>query len=119
MLTGLDGAIYFAGDTGYGDGALFSEIAGRHPRIRLALLPIGAYAPRWFMSDQHCDPDEAVAIFSALGAERAFACHWGTFQLTDEPYDEPPRRLTQALAKAGIAAGRFAAPPPGGVVEIG
>ena len=54
----------------------------------------------------------------ALGPERAVACHWGTFRLTDEPYDEPPRRLAAALAQAGIAADRFVAPPPGGVVEI-
>ena len=118
MISGANDAVYFAGDTGYGDGALFPEIAARHRRIRLALLPIGAYAPRWFMRDQHCDPEEAVAIFTALGAERAVACHWGAFRLTDEPYDEPPRRLAQALASAGIATDRFVAPPPGGVVEI-
>ncbi len=119
MIAGPGGAIFYAGDTGYGDGALFPAIAARHPPIKLALLPIGAYAPRWFMRDQHCDPDEAVTIFTALGAERAMACHWGTFRLTDEPYDEPPQRLSQALAKAGIAAERFVAPPPGGVLEIG
>lgn len=119
MIAGAAGAVYFAGDTGYGDGSLFPEIASRHGRIRLALLPIGAYAPRWFMRDQHCDPDEAVAIFSALAAERAIGCHWGTFRLTDEPYDEPPRRLAEALARAGIAAERFVAPPPGGVAEVG
>jgi L-ascorbate metabolism protein UlaG (beta-lactamase superfamily) len=119
MVSGAAGDVFFAGDTGYGDGSLFPEIAARHEPIRLALLPIGAYAPRWFMRDQHCDPDEAVAIFAALKAERAFGCHWGTFRLTDEPYDEPPRRLTQALAKAGIAAERFVTPPPGGVWEIG
>ena len=117
MISGPAGGVFFAGDTGYGDGALFPAIAARHERIRLALLPIGAYAPRWFMKDQHCDPDEAAAIFMALGAERAFGCHWGTFRLTDEPYDEPPRRLAQALAKAGIAAERFVAPPAGGVWE--
>jgi L-ascorbate metabolism protein UlaG (beta-lactamase superfamily) len=119
MIAGRDDAIYFAGDTGYGDGSLFPAIAARHPRIRLALLPIGAYAPRWFMRDQHCDPDEALAIFHALGAERAIACHWGTFRLTDEPYDEPPQRLAEALARAGVAAERFVAPKAGGVVEIG
>ena len=118
MIADGAGAIYYAGDTGYGDGSLFPEIAARHPRIRLALLPIGAYAPRWFMRDQHCDPDEALAIFHALGAERAVACHWGTFRLTDEPYDEPPRRLAEALAREGIAAERFVAPAAGGVVEV-
>jgi L-ascorbate metabolism protein UlaG (beta-lactamase superfamily) len=119
MIAASGGAIYFAGDTGYGDGSLFPEIASRHPRIKLALLPIGAYEPRWFMRDQHCDPDEAVAIFRALGAERAVACHWGTFRLTDEPYDEPPRRLAEALKREGISAERFVAPAAGGVVEVG
>ena len=119
MIAGPGGRIFVAGDTGYGDGSLFPAIAARHTGpLRLAVLPIGAYEPRWFMREQHCDPDEAVAIFSALGAERAVACHWGTFQLTTEPYDEPPRRLTAALAKAGIAPERFVAPPPGGVVEL-
>jgi L-ascorbate metabolism protein UlaG (beta-lactamase superfamily) len=118
VIAGAGGAIYFAGDTGYGDGALFPQIAARHPRIRLALLPIGAYAPRWFMRDQHCDPDEALAIFRALRAERAIACHWGTFRLTDEPYDEPPLRLAQALAREGVAAERFVAPRAGGVTQV-
>jgi len=119
MIEGPGGRLYFAGDTGYGDGSFFPALAARHKGpLRLAILPIGAYAPRWFMKEQHCDPDEAVAIFQALGAERAVACHWGTFQLTTEPYDEPPRRLAEALAKAGIAENRFVAPPPGGVVVL-
>ena len=119
MLTGASGAVYFAGDTGYGDGSLFPQIAARHAPIRLALLPIGAYAPRWFMKDQHTDPDEALAIFHALRAERAMACHWGTFRLTDEPYDEPVRRLGEALTREGVAPERFVAPPPGGVLTLG
>jgi L-ascorbate metabolism protein UlaG (beta-lactamase superfamily) len=119
MIAGASGRIFFAGDSGFGDGALFHGLAARHSGpLRFAMLPIGAYAPRWFMREQHCDPDEAVAIFSALGAQQAAACHWGTFQLTTEPYDEPPRRLAAALAQAGIAPERFVAPPPGGVVEI-
>jgi L-ascorbate metabolism protein UlaG (beta-lactamase superfamily) len=119
MIGAAAGPIYYAGDSGYGDGSLFDEIARRYGKPRLALLPIGAYAPRWFMADQHCDPDEAVAIFQQLGAERAIACHWGAFRLTDEPYDEPPRRLAEALARAQIAPERFVAPAAGGVVEIG
>ena len=118
MLTGARGAVWFAGDTGYGDGSLFPAIAARHAPIRLAMLPIGAYAPRWFMADQHTDPDEALAIFASMRVERAVACHWGAFRLTDEPYDEPPRRLAEALAKAGVAAERFVAPPPGGVLAL-
>ena len=112
------GKIYCAGDTGYADGAIFDDIHARHGAMRFALLPIGAYAPRWFMAAQHVDPDEAVSIFKALRVERAFACHWGTFQLTDEPRDEPPRRLTEALTREGIEAHRFTAEPPGFVMEI-
>jgi L-ascorbate metabolism protein UlaG (beta-lactamase superfamily) len=118
VIEGPGGKIVYAGDTGFGDGNLFDRIAREHGPFRLALIPIGAYAPRWFMKDQHCDPDEAVEIFRRLGAERAFACHWGTFRLTDEPYDEPVRRLGEALARAGIEPERFLAPPPGSVVEI-
>ena len=118
MLTGASEAVWFAGDTGYGDGSLFPAIAARHAPIKLALLPIGAYAPRWFMADQHTDPDEALAIFQAMRAERAFACHWGAFRLTEEPYDEPVRRLSEALSREGIAPERFVAPPPGGVLDL-
>jgi L-ascorbate metabolism protein UlaG (beta-lactamase superfamily) len=119
MIETPGGNIYFAGDTGFGDGLLFDDIAARRGPTRLAILPIGAYAPRWFMKDQHCDPDEAVAIFQRLRAERAFACHWGAFRLTDEPYDEPVERLREALDREGIDPERFVAGPPGSVFEIG
>lgn len=105
--------IWFAADTAFGDGALFDALRATYGGFDLALIPIGAYAPRWFMQDQHVDPHEAVRIFEAVGARRAVAIHWGTFQLTDEPRDEPPARLAQALAERAIAAGRFVAPPPG------
>jgi L-ascorbate metabolism protein UlaG (beta-lactamase superfamily) len=118
VIEGTGQKIYFAGDTGYGDGAVFHEIGRKHGPIRLALIPIGAYAPRWFMREQHCDPDEAVAIFQALRADSGFACHWGAFRLTDEPFDEPARRLGEALARAGIDAARFVAEPPGHVLEM-
>jgi L-ascorbate metabolism protein UlaG (beta-lactamase superfamily) len=111
--------VYVAGDTAYRDGELFRALKRKHGPMRVALLPIGAYEPRWFMRDQHVDPDEAVAIFGALEAEYAFACHWGTFRLTDEPYHEPVERLAAALAKAGVDPARFVAGPPGHVLELG
>ncbi len=118
VIEGAAGKIYAAGDTGYGDGSLFDRIASKHGPMRLALLPIGAYAPRWFMRDQHVDPDEALRIFATLGAEYAFACHWGTFRLTEEPYAEPAERLAAALAREGVDPSRFLVKPPGGVLEI-
>ena len=97
--------IYFAGDTGYSKD--FADIGAAHPDIDLALLPIGAYEPNWFMKSVHVNPEEAVRIFQDLGARHAAAMHWGTFRLTLEPLDEPPQRLTQALAKAGIVPEQF------------
>ncbi len=112
------GAIYAIGDTGFNDGALFRDLRLRHPAIRLALLPIGAYEPRWFMRGQHVDPEESVRIFLDCGAAYAMAHHWGTFQLTDEARDEPPRRLAVARERAGIAAERFVVRRPGEVFDV-
>ncbi|MGI3899007.1 MAG: MBL fold metallo-hydrolase [Janthinobacterium lividum] len=102
--------IYFAGDSGYGPH--FSEI-GRvfHPNV--ALLPIGAYEPRWFMKDQHMDPSDAVAAHRDLGAGLSLALHWGTFQLTDEAIDAPVEGLARARAEAGLDDWAFQAPEPG------
>jgi L-ascorbate metabolism protein UlaG (beta-lactamase superfamily) len=104
--------IWFAGDTGW-DEAMARALAEKHGGFDLAFIPIGAYAPRWFMAAQHVDPAEAVALMEATGTRRAMAIHWGTFQLADEPRDEPPRRLAQALAAAGHAPDRFQAVEPG------
>jgi L-ascorbate metabolism protein UlaG (beta-lactamase superfamily) len=113
------GTVYFSGDTGYGDGHFFREARRRIGRPDLALLPIGAYAPRWFMSSQHTDPDEAVQILEDLEAVRAVGIHWGVFQLTDEPREEPPKLLLEALARRGIASHIFPAGEPGGSYEAG
>jgi L-ascorbate metabolism protein UlaG (beta-lactamase superfamily) len=86
-----EGVAYHAGDTSFGDH--FAEIGTRHPGIDWAMLPIGGYAPRWFMEPQHVDPDEAGRAFDALGARHLLAMHWGTFRLTDEAIGEPPERL--------------------------
>jgi len=98
--------IFFAGDTGYSKD--FADIAARHPQIDLALLPIGAYDPRWFMAPVHVNPEEAVQIHRDLGAKLSVAMHWGTFRLTEEPLDEPPQRLRAALQAAGLDRADFA-----------
>ena len=110
-----DQVIYFAGDTGFGNGDTFREAATHAGAIDLALLPIGAYAPRWFMADQHINPDEAVRAFGLLGAKAALGCHWGTFQLTDEGPEQPAIDLAAALAAHGVAPDRFLAARPGQV----
>lgn len=111
MLRAGERLIYFAGDTGYGE--IFGQMRDAFGPPDMALLPIGAYAPRWFMAAQHCDPAEAVRIFEELGAEQAVAIHWGTWQLTDEPRDEPPRLLREALDRRNLGPERFAILNPG------
>jgi L-ascorbate metabolism protein UlaG (beta-lactamase superfamily) len=103
-----EGTVYFAGDTGYGDGAAFRAVK-RHGPVRLALLPVGAYAPRWFMAAQHMDPAEAVQAMRDLGAAKALGLHWGTFQLTDEAWGAPRAELAAALGDAGLEPQRFPA----------
>ncbi|MFO6464102.1 MBL fold metallo-hydrolase [Jannaschia sp. KMU-145] len=111
------GRILHVGDTGYDEGRPYAAAAAHGP-YRLAILPIGAYAPRWFMKDQHQNPEEAVAGFRACGARHALAHHWGTFQLTNEARDEPPGRLRKALAQADMSADSFRAVPPGEVWDV-
>jgi N-acyl-phosphatidylethanolamine-hydrolysing phospholipase D len=105
---------FFAGDTAYSKD--FVDIRQHFARehtpeqgggFDMALLPIGAYEPRWFMKDQHVNPEESVQIFKDLGCQRAFAVHWGTFQLTDEALDEPPRALARALHAQGMTPADF------------
>nr|AGU09750.1 Beta-lactamase superfamily domain [uncultured organism] len=112
------GAIWFAGDTAYGNGAIFGQIRERLGAPDVALIPIGAYAPRWFMAGQHIDPDEAVRIFTEVDAKQAIGIHWGTFQLTDEARDAPQIALAEALTTAAIPRDRFVAAPPGGVFDF-
>lgn len=113
VVTGHGRTVYFAGDTGLGDGTVFRRVAARHQRIDLALLPIGAYEPRWLLADQHMNPDDAVQAFRLLRADQALGFHWGTFQLTDEGVERPALDLRLALAKRGIPNNRFLAMRPG------
>jgi len=105
-------ALYFAGDTAYHPE--FAKIGERYGPFDIQLIPIGAYDPRWFMERVHVDPEEAVRAYLDVSGEGlrargparppriALGIHWGTFKLTDEPLDEPPRRALAAWRAAGL-----------------
>jgi N-acyl-phosphatidylethanolamine-hydrolysing phospholipase D len=104
--------VWFAGDTGYHPE--FRAIGERHGPFDLALIPIGAYDPRWFMRPVHLDAEEAVQVALDLRAAHpshpggaVLPIHWGTFKLTDEPMDEPPRRAREAWGRAGLDPDQF------------
>lgn len=96
VVSGEEGTAYHSGDTAMFEG--FEEIGRRCGPIDWAMLPIGAYEPRWFMKPQHMSPDEAVEAFAALRARVMVAMHWATFKLTDEPLAEPKERVLAAWA---------------------
>ncbi len=111
VVVGPTRRFYFAGDTGYFAG--FSDIGRRLGPFGLAALPIGAYEPTAMMRAVHLDPEEAVRATLELGAERALGVHYGTFDLTDEPLDEPPSRFQAAARACGLAADAVWTPPLG------
>ncbi|MDR2982071.1 MAG: MBL fold metallo-hydrolase [Puniceicoccales bacterium] len=104
--------IYFTVDTGYND-QFFHDIRTRLGQPDLAMIPIGAYEPRWFMTPQHCNPAEAVKIHQKIGSKLSLAMHWGTFRLTDEGRDDPPNALAAALTKQKISPASFRVLQPG------
>ena len=97
--------IYFAGDSGYGNH--FQQIRDRLSPIDLALLPIGAYLPRWFMQPIHMDPNDAVQAHLDLDPTLSIGMHLGTVQLTDEGINDPESELQKTLAERGISGNRF------------
>lgn len=99
VIKGPEGTAYHSGDTGFWD--RFEEIGKRAGSIDWAMLPIGAYEPRWFMNPQHMDPDESAKAAMMMGAKNFVAMHWGTFKLTDEPVGAPPGRARAAWAREG------------------
>lgn len=108
--------VYHSGDTAWFDG--FAEIGRRAGPIDAAMLPIGAYEPRWFMRTQHIDPIEAIAAFRDLGARRFVAMHWGTFKLTDEDLLEPPAMLVEHWDQQGLPTARREIPAIGQSVRL-
>jgi L-ascorbate metabolism protein UlaG (beta-lactamase superfamily) len=111
------GKIFFAGDTGWGDGSWVEEAARRGP-YRLALIPIGAYEPRDFMKTNHINPDEAVAMFEKLRPAAALGIHWGTFQLTFEGINDPPQRLAALRRARNIPENAFLATEVGRTFSV-
>jgi L-ascorbate metabolism protein UlaG (beta-lactamase superfamily) len=105
LIAGPAGNVYFAGDTGFGPH--FAQVRERFGAIRLAILPIGAYEPRWFMSRVHVSPDEAFRAHEILGAATSLAIHWGTFQLADDAQEEAPAKLRALVARAPADRQRF------------
>ncbi len=97
---------WFAGDTGYHE-RYFKDIGERLGPFRLAMIPIGAYAPRYFMGSAHVEPSQAVDIHLEVNAQQSLPIHWGTFQLTIEPILEPARLLTAEMKKRGLALEQF------------
>ncbi len=108
---GSEMKVYFAGDTGYGPH--FNQIRERCGAPDLALLPIGAYEPRWFMKDQHMNPDDAVLAHRDLGSRQSFAIHFETIQLTDEAIGDPRRDLRSAIARRKLPVSEFFIPEAG------
>jgi len=112
-----DCQLFFAGDTGYSRD--FSRIRERFAQRQagggfdIALIPIGAYEPRWFMAEQHVNVEEALKIHADLGAKASLGVHWGTFELTDEALDEPPRQLHLQRTDLGLPEDEFFTLPIG------
>ncbi|MGE0761915.1 MAG: MBL fold metallo-hydrolase [Bdellovibrionales bacterium] len=96
---------YYAGDSGYGPH--FKQINARLGDLDLALLPIGAYEPRWFMRESHMNPQEAVQAHLDLQAKTSMAVHYGTFQLMDEGLETPVQELKKAMLEIALTESQF------------
>lgn len=114
MIESRGRRLYFSGDTGYC--THFSDIRSRLGAPDIALLPIGAYEPRWFMTPIHCNPSEAVRAHRDLGSKQSIGMHFGTFQLTTEAIDQPVIDLKAALAQDGVPESEFVTQPEGETV---
>jgi N-acyl-phosphatidylethanolamine-hydrolysing phospholipase D len=99
-VAGVRKRFFFAGDTGYDPG--FTEIGRRVGPFDLAAIPIGAYLPPAMMKMTHVTPEEALQLFADIQGERFVAIHWGTFDMTEEPIEEPPLRLEAEARRLGL-----------------
>ncbi len=97
--------ILFGGDFGYSQD--LADLGEQFGGFDLAMIPVGSYEPRWFMKTMHVNTDEAVQAHLDLRARYSVGMHWGTFRLTDEPLDEPPAKLAESLARAGVSPAEF------------
>jgi len=111
VIEGGPGAVYAAGDTGFGPH--FEQIAKRFPNINVAMLPIGAFLPEWFMAPHHLSPRDALQAHAILNARTSIAHHFGTFPLGDDGQHEPEEALADALQSAEMGTTRFLLPHPG------
>ena len=113
-----DGLIYHIGDTGFHNGINYRAAQEKYGEFRLAILPFGAYEPRYFMRGQHQNPDEAVRGHLLCKTHFTLGHHWGTFQLTDESIEDQIEHLDEALLKHGVSKEEFRALQPGEVWNI-
>ena len=111
-----DLSLYHAGDTGYSRDFITTRERLGVPDF--AFIPIGAYSPRWFMKNQHVDPEEAVQVAFDLQVPHSFGMHWGTFILTDEPIKEPRSVLAKLLVEKDLPEDFFIAPAPGEILSL-
>lgn len=110
-------SLWFVGDTGY-DQPLFHQVRDRLGSPDLALVPIGAYEPRWFMAPMHVNPAEAVQLHRDVGSQQSIGMHWGTFRLTDEAREAPVHALAAARSAAGVLPEKFRVITPGESVVV-
>jgi L-ascorbate metabolism protein UlaG (beta-lactamase superfamily) len=129
-----DVRFFFSGDTGYKSVPrnvplyskaerglpvcpIFRNVGNRYGPFDLATIPIGAYAPRWFMSTFHSSPEDAIDMHIDLKSKRSIGMHWGVFPLTDEPVEEPVARLVASRELAGLPEDTFITAKPGAIIS--
>ena len=111
VLESKGGPIYYVGDTGWG--AHFQQVRDRFGAVRLAIIPIGAFRPEWFMGPMHISPKDAVRAHQLLEAQFSVPMHYGTFKLADDEQDEPLEELARALREGAIPESSFGVMEPG------